>query len=476
MLAKRFKILYLVIGLLFTSQLLQAQPNTIFFMDGIHQSNRINPAYQNPCNGFVGLPVFSGTYVDVANTGFAFNDLFRNGTGIRKDSLVFDFKNLKSKLGKSNYLKANFEIPLVNFGFWAQNTYVTFSITNITKGRIQYPGNLIKLVDGNGGYIGEDNPLEIEKFGPNFINYNEYAIGLSKRITHRLILGGKFKFLSGTASFESRKSDIKIYTGQDWDYIRLATDMKFNFSGPATVTTDAQGMIDEIEVNDFETSQVTGVKNPGMAFDFGGSYILNDRINLFASFTDLGFITWKNNTTNISQKGSFTFSGLTLDSLNAESDYDEIEELVDSISDFFTFNESGSKYTTFMNTNVYVGGTFELDPNLKLGLLSRTFFYDRKVHQGVTLSANAKAGKWFSATLAYTMMNRAYNNLGIGASIKAGPVQFYFVTDNLNFALNYKKAKALAVQFGLNLYFGCGKRQNNSMINDHTPTKDIDFM
>jgi hypothetical protein len=470
---KRTLYIFLILCFALFGQLSYSQPNTLYYMDGIHQSSQLNPAYQNPCNGFVALPIVSDMNFMMANTGFDYNDFIHYGTGLQKDSLVMDFNNLKNKLGKSNYFLMNMDIPLLGFGFWAKNTYVTFSIYNKTRMRFAYPEDLIKLVDGNGNYLGESNPINIDGFGPFVMNYNEIALGLSKQITHRLTIGGRLKLLLGNVAMESRKSDVKLYTNETDYSMRLETDFQVNASAPLTYEYDGDGNISSVEFDDSQlSSSAFSTKNMGLGLDLGATYQFNDRIKLYASITDLGFIGWKNSTKNLTQSGTFEFSGFNLDSVWTESDYDEAEALADSLADFFTFSDSDTKFTTWLPTNIYLGGTYELIPEINFGFLSKTFFYDRKIHQAFTLSANFNPAKKVQASLSYSIMNRDYKNIGLGVRL-AG---FYFVTDYLNSFFWPKNSKSVGFHFGFNMNFGCGKRDNYSMIKNKKPKKDIDFM
>jgi len=454
-----------------------AQSNTLFFMDGVHQSNYLNPAYQNQCTGFLGLPGFSGVSVDLANTGFDYNDLIHYGEGIQKDSLVLDFENIKMKLQNSNYLMTGAQVPILGIGFWTKNAYFTFDISNKTRARVSYPEDLVKLIDGNGNYIGENNPLTIEGLGPNVLNYNEISFGLSKQITHRLTIGGKFKILSGIFSAESTSSSIKLYTQEDTYAMRLETDLKLNISAPLLYEYDDNGMIIGAEIDTTATiSSLFSPKNLGLAIDMGAVYQFNDKFKFYGSITDLGFIRWKNDAQNISQKGTFEFSGLKLDSVWTNSDYDEVQAIADSLYDFFSFAQSNAKYTTYLNTNIFLGTTYDIGNFMNFGFLSKTYFFDRKIHQAFTLSANFSPVKWFSGTISYSYLYREYRNIGLGIALKAKGIQFYVLTDNLNVAFKPKDAKVARVQFGFNLYFGCGKRENFSMLKDKKPEKSIDFM
>lgn len=471
---------FLILSFIFivmSRQMLHSQVSTLYFMDGIHQSSYINPAYQNNCNGFLTLPGVGGLRFEGANTGFDFNDLIHLGTGAYADSLIIDFQNVKGKLAKSNAMFVETQIPILGIGFWVRNTYITFDISNRTKARITYPESLIKITEGNANYIGADNPIEIDGFGPNAINYNEFALGFSRQLTHRLIIGGKLKFLAGNMSVESRKSNIKLNTEPDSYDMTLQTDLRLNVSAPLKYTYNEKGDISGAEFDDSNiASSIISTNNLGVALDMGASYQFNDELKLYASVTDLGFINWRSNTSNLSQQGSFVFSGFSLDSVWTNSDYDEAAELADSLSEFFTFTETETKFTTWLNTNVFLGATYELTNFMNVGLLSKTFFYNRKIHQAFTLSANFKPAKWFTGSLSYSIMNREYKNIGLGLGLKAGPVQFYLLTDYLNAIFWPKNSKAFGMQFGFNFYFGCGKRDNYSTLKNKKSQKEIDFM
>ncbi len=472
------KTLYLAVISVFVlfSQNSRAQTNTLYFMEEVHQSTYLNPAYQSSCNAFLGLPALSNINFDIAHNGFSYKNLIHLGTGNRSDSLILDIENIKSKLGKSNYLLVGTTVPVLGLGFWINNSYFTFDISNKTKARVSYPDNLIKVIDGNGDYIGADNPLEISDFGPDIINYHELAFGLSRKITHRLFIGARFKILSGVAALESKKSDIKLYTEEKYYALHLESNFDYNISAPITISTDSVNQFDEVVYDDSNTlSNIFSAKNIGIALDLGATYQFNDKLKLYGSITDLGFIRWKENALNLRANGAFDFSGLSLDSIASDSDYDEFDDISDSIMKLSEITKSNNNFSTYLNTNIYLGASYDIGDFMKFGFLSRTSFYDRKAHQAFTLSANLRPVKWFSGTLSYSIDNRSYNNLGLGL-VFGRRFQFYLLTDNLNAAFNVKGTRAVGLQLGLNLNFGCNKRDDYSIINNKKLKKDIDFM
>lgn len=283
--------------------------------------------------------------------------------------------------------------------------------------------------------------------------------------------------LFGTATVESKKSNIKLFTEEDTYALRLETELEYNISGPVTITTDSTGMFESIELDeDIGVSDALNTKNMGIALDLGATYQFNDELRFYGSITDLGFIHWHSNTTNLKANGSFDFTGFNLDSIVSNPDYDEFEGIEDSLKKLIDFTQSDNDFNTFLGTKIYFGASYDIGSFMNFGLLSKTSVYDRKLHQAFTLSANFKPVKWFSGTLSYSVANRSFNSFGIGMAFNGGPFQLYVLTDNLNAAFWPKGTRAVGVQLGLNLSFGCGKRDDYSIINNKKFKKDIDFM
>lgn len=465
----------LVIILLFSSfNKLDAQTNTLYYMNGVHQSLYLNPAYQSDCNFTLGLPAISGINVVFNNNVVSYNNLFHK-SNISPDTVILDFSNIKKYLNKNNYANFTTAIPILNLGFWIKNSYFTFSITNKTDIAISFPYELAALaIEGNGNYIGADNPMIINNFGTNFMNYQEFAFGLSKQVTHRLFLGARLKILLGTANIDSRKSEIKITTDQDTYALGIDTDIDLNLTGPFTALRDSTGAIDDIQIDTNLLPYAVTAGNLGVALDMGASYKFNDYFDFFASVTDLGFINWGKNVTNLTQKETYQFSGLSLDSIG--TNYSEIDAVFDSLDRFSKFKESNLDYTRMLNAKIYLGATYSPADFMNFGFLSKTSFIGKTITQAFTLSANFHPIKWFSSSLSYTAANGKYNNFGLGMAVNAGAFQLYVLTDNLNSALWPKDAKSVAVQVGLNLTFGCGKRDDYSIINNKKLRKDVDFL
>jgi len=454
---------------------LEAQTNTLYFMPEIQQSLYLNPAYQSNCNFFLGLPALSNLNISFNNNAFSYNNLFEEREN-NPDIIFFNIDNVKDNLSENNYAIITTAVPLLDFGFWIKNSYFTFSLTNKTSVLFSFPYEAVELItDGNANYIGKDNPMVIDNIGTSALNYHEMAFGLSKQITHRLFIGGRFKLLFGTMNIDSQDAEIKITTAEDTYDLNIESDININMSGPFIITRDSTGKIEDIDIDDDNTfSSALSSGNMGIALDFGATYKFNDQFDFYGSVTDLGFINWGEDVINLTQKESYTFTGLSLDSIN--TDYDELDAIEDSLERFTKFNESNLDYTRMLNAKVYLGATYSPADFMNFGLLSKTSFLSSNITQAFTLSANFHPAHWFSGSLSYTVSNKQYTNLGIGLAFKLGAFQVYMLTDNLNSSLWPKDAKSVNMQLGLNMRFGCGKRDDYSIINNKKLQKDVDFL
>jgi len=64
-------------------------------------------------------------------------------------------------------------------------------------------------------------------------------------------------------------------------------------------------------------------------------------------------------------------------------------------------------------------------------VLSQSRFIGNQVHEALTLSGNLNLGNVLSTTVAYTAVNRRYDNLGFGIALRGGCFQLFALIDNV---------------------------------------------
>ena len=411
-----------------------AQQNlTMYNMSSLQQTqSHVNPAFIPSAKINIAiaplLPPFPipSLYMNVSNSGFKMADLV---TQDANNKTYYDFDNMLGKLKKDNYLTSAVQLDLVSFGFKVKKNYFSFNFGEKIETRFRYPKAFFNvLINGNGanGIIGEEQNFN---FGFDLKHYTDISVGYSRElIDKKLTVGGKFKYLMGHENIYTKTSDISLTTGTQ----------NFDLTGKANIAIYSSGIDTNASSQDnFNvTRYLFNTQNSGFGFDFGANYQINKKWSTSASLLDLGFINWKESNINYISKNpnnSVSFSGVDIKQyLDDTSSIDKaFNRTLDSLGDKFEVEKSNGKYRTSLNTKFYLSGNYHINEKNFAGLLVYGQFYDKKIHPAVSLSYNTAVGRWLTASINYSILNRSYNNIGFGLTLNPGWFQWYIISDNV---------------------------------------------
>ena len=218
--------------------------------------------------------------------------------------------------------------------------------------------------------------------------------------------------------------------------------------------------------------------NIGLGLDLGAQYNITDRLKVSASITDIGYIKWKREATDVDIKGEFSFDGFDIsDVINGSMSMDSVMGIMlDSLQASMNITTTEGSFTTFLPNNINIGGSFDVTNFFTVGALATSRFVGGKVKEALTLSANLNYRNLLSTSVAYTMANSSYSNLGIGLALRLGVGQFYLITDNIPMTFNEiewtknEESKSVKVpsnwnmfnlRMGFNLTFGNKPRKED---------------
>lgn len=446
-------------------------------MDAVPQHMYGNPASRPMSRINIGLPTMSSFYFRHENTVYNPFHLFENNG----NSTALRTQHFQDYTRKLNFIGAESAVDLLSFGFAVgEKNYFSFSIRERFQARLTLPGDMIRFpFTGNGSFDElDDGTLDFSGFRLGLNHYRETAVGWQHQLNDDWSIGGRFKILYGYENIDTKTSNIKWRTDEttyDWE---LTGEMDVNSSGiyMLTDTIDDNSDIEREEIGDYFLKR----KNRGFAIDFGAVRQINDRISVNASVNDLGYIKWKSFTKNFdSEEGAFTFSGLELteQTLAADSAFSDsldvvIDDLVDRLENSFSSSDNESAYSSAILARIQLGGSYRLYEKDRssgtAGLLLQSEIYKGHFRPTVTISYQQKVGRWLTAQLAYSVIDRNFRNLGAGLALNGGPIQFYVATDNLlagvmdrvttsdeDGGLIYPRhATTMQVHAGINLTFG----------------------
>jgi len=482
MIGKMKYILITVLALIFADS--SAQNSQVLYFMNLPQSHLINPALRPSNSVYIGLPLISSINLNMNNNFVNFSDLFQKDQS--KNLIIsilhpdYDPDKFLAKIRDKNSIEQEFTIQTLGVGFSVgKDSYIFLDINERIDGNIVLPGDLFRLaLKGNSDFVGRK--IDLSSLRGEMSYYREVGLGFSRNVTDKLRVGIKGKLLFGLANASIDNKSLGISVNEDYSHT-LDANLTVNMSGPIHVNMDSKNNITSIAIDENKFKTASGVrdfftdsKNIGFGMDIGASYDLNDRIVLSASVTNLGFINWKKDVTNLKADNKFKFSGLNLlDVINGTKTIDELAaDMLDSLKNAFVVSNTKTAYTTFLPFGVSVGGSFSVTKKLTLGLLSYSRVIGQQIRESLTFSANLTIGNEFSASLSYTAENHRYDNLGAGIAFRTGVTQFYLLSDRVPVTWTRIKDNnsnviipsnwnTVNIRFGMNIVIGNRVREKN---------------
>jgi len=462
--------------------------NTYYYMYMVPQANQLNPAFQPECRSYIGFPVLSPLRFEVVSNSLHYKDIFTWNSSEGKYITFMHPEGDKQKfldaLKPMNVIRAGASSTLISLGWKQEMFFFTFDFSERIDQHLSFSRDLAEFLI-NGNLV--QSKFNFSDLANNASYYHELAFGVSYNFEDEFQLGARAKLLLGTGNVTTRQSDINLKTSIDeWN---LKSDILVDASLPyVDLPIDEDGYLDidsirsltELDQMDLllgiptglpdlitpsGLSTVFGIKNPGFALDFGFNYRPVEKVIVSASVLNLGFIRWRNSLYNFTQETDYTFEGVeyTLD-----DDWDAGEALLDSLENATKIRVTKNAYTSFLSARVYLGAAYELTEKVRFGGVFRTRIHNYKFYNQFTISANYQPFGMLSGSLSYSVYGSNYMNLGLGLSVRGGPLNFYFITDQAPSAYFWpQEFSSLNFRLGFNLVFGCdasGSKKDRPLI------------
>lgn len=440
----------------------------------IPQSLLINPGTETDFEWYSGVPMLSGMSLQAGSSGISVNDLFAN------DGLDINDKfrdRVINGMNTKDDLSGTYQIEILNAGYRGKKTGNFYSFGIYNEGdAIGYWFQDYAIL----GYEGNANNLN-KKFDLGDLKtrgeiLNVFHFGVSKKIDKKLTLGLRAKLYSGILDFTSTKNKGYFRTTEGENNLLANTinsDMELRSSG--FVVFD--------DVNKKGGSPGSLIKRGffggdlGVGVDIGFTYHLNEQTVVTASVLDLGFIYHSSDVLNYTLKGNATVEGVEIilpDTAN-NTNTEFWQDLIDEVEDLVPFEENSKNYITFRPTKLYgsfrynfgeqVSSKGKLDCNCRVSggdsnrvkyansVGAQLYVINRPRGPQAALSAFylRKFGNVMTVKTAYTVDKYSLTNIGLGISMQAGPVNLYFMADNLVAYKNIAASNYASFQLGINI-------------------------
>ena len=439
--------------LLLTSFSLHAQQELgTHFMQGTWQSTYTNPAFTSDANITISLP---GFYDNLSISNIKINDLLTTNA---QGNSILDINGAIDKMEDQNLLREDFSLETLGLGLHLGKLSLSFSHTLKFKAALDFPKTLPQLIwQGNAQFIGQE-----VSFGPDvdLTAWHHYALGGAYELSKNISIGARVKFLSGIAQVSTPNTDLKLFTSDDIYQLSLDADYLVNTSSSLNFEDFENYSFSFQPTTDFFKNLFS--KNTGVAFDLGVDLNFG-KLNIAASVLDIGKITWEENVKNYAISGTYEYEGLDV-AQQVFEDSTQIGSILDTLQETYAPVITESSFSTTLPSQFYLSARYELTNNLTLGALFYSEFYKDNSYPAFALSGNFKIGSSLQVGAIYAIRNSTFDNLGVNAALKLGPVQLVAMTDNLLTAFNPKNSHSANVRLGLNLVFGKHKEEEKEAL------------
>lgn len=445
-----FNILLIPIMLSLCKPVYAQQNVTMYIIPDNPQVNTLNPAFQNECKLFIGLPVISSIHFNYGNDAFTYKQLFReegNGYVVSPSGI---------SPGRVRSISSEVQIAIVNIGFWYKKKYITFSIHEKADAATFFNKDLFAVATaGNTPFEGEI--ADFSRTGMYFDYRREYALGVSQKINETTTLGIKGKLLFGKMNTLARFENSDLYTNPVTFDLLLNAHIIANASLPVTMSLDQYGKPSNFNSNGSTSEILFNRKNLGLAFDLGFIHQRSATETLSGSILDLGFIKYTTNPYQYTIDGNYQYTGSTG---NTPITGYFFERMVDSIFNNLNTALTARSYFSFLSPRVYISYAWQYSPKTTLNVVTTAKIYRYKVNPGISVSASHEIAKNVHVALSWSFLYRSFKNIGAGVVVGKSPVQFYLFSDNVWGMIDPLNTRNINLRFGINLIFGCKKKQN----------------
>ncbi len=398
----------------------QDAPRSAYFLEGYTMRHELNPAFA-PERNYVSMPVLAN--LDIAlfsNVGvntFLYPTTkpgYKLTTFMSPDVAASEFLG---KLREVNHINSNIDMTLLSTGFRALNGYNTISIGVHTDMGIALPKDFFRFMKL--GQTGEYTHYHFDNLRAKATARAEIALGHSHKITDKLNVGAKLKFLVGLANVNAHINDMDLQMSDDmWKVtadglVEMAAGTGLHVPTKAESGADYKNPEDAdlIEWSDIDYKKF-GVAGFGLGIDLGATYQLLPDLQLSAAINDFGFMNWGNAYKGVTGDSSWEFKGFQNIAVDKDQENypdnkldEQFDRMWDDLQDVINIHREMERgdYAQMLNATIRLGAEYNMPfyKNLTGGFLFSTYIAGCSSWSEGRFYANVKPTSWFNASINY---------------------------------------------------------------------------
>ena len=427
--------------------------NILFLMDNVPSSKNVNIAsFDDSIKFNFSVPLLSSIQTSL-NSDFVYDNIIKRKID---NSKFIDTNSFFNSLTNKNEISFYSKLNLLRLGFKVKNDYIDISIDEKINFDLSTDKGLFEfLIFGNKEYENND---KIGEFSSDFLHHREFSVAFIKKLNIKnnfLFVGVKPKYYFGLADVNIN-GELNYKNEDDFSSVGIHLNGNGSVSAPVEINSN------ELDFNNIKSTfafqeYILNTDNYGYGIDLGLNY-RTPKLKIDFSVIDIGKINWKLNTKNIEYDLSYNFEGLdisnSIDSIdeNYIGFNDLINNTLDSLETSNYLKTSNYNYSKNLKTKFFLNSSYVISDKFSLGILLNSSTNDLFKDLNVSIHSSFSYNDIFKFLLSYNSTNK----LGLGISIKGGPLQFYFLSDNIFKTLKIFRLNELRsanLNFGINFIF-----------------------
>lgn len=451
------KILILFIAVFSHLTIVSQNNQVIYDFDEVPQTLLLNPGSNYSHDFFIGIPLLSGISLNGGVSGVTVYDIFAD-----------DGRNINDKINDVIYslndddsLIINEKLEIISAGFRLKNgDFLSFGFYEELDFVFYYPSDVAELFYEGTSNLNKTYSLDGLNLKGDLLGV--LHAGISHKVNEKFTIGGRFKLYSSVFNVQSKnnRGDFNTTLGTNNIYAHhlLNFDATIQTAG---VVYDDYG---NFEPNDF-TKKLYTFENPGIGFDLGFTYKINEQLHVTGSILDVGFVKNSKDVSTYYIRGNYDFEGIQL-VFNPDTPIDYWEDLKDEFENNLPLDTLYTKYNSYRPIKLNASAKYSFgkphyedcfDSNANdpyrnsLGIQLYAVNRPVKSQFAATLFYERRFGSFLRTKVTYTLDKYSSSNIGLGLSTKMGPVNLYMALDNLLYLQNLAKANSTSFQLGINI-------------------------
>jgi hypothetical protein len=299
------------------------------------------------------------------------------------------------------------------------------------------------IAKGNLPYLGETLPLKINM---NTNVYQKFHLGYAQKI-NALTVGAKLNYYIGWYNTYTENGSIDFLTKKENYAWQMTPNFNLHSSSMIAYTESPRSLdidTDILSYNSFFTD------NNGWGLDLGLEYDLTESLKINASILNVGKITWRDRTQNLSSKESFAIQGVDLAEYILDKNYDIADSLLNESKIIYNNGE----YSSPIGMLMHIGGVYNYNESWMFGVAMGRRNLQNLGYFNFDFMTKYKISKSLAVGMSYHARNHNYTNVGLNISLDFEPVHFYINTQNVFGLTDWQTAKLFGASAGLAFTFG----------------------